>query len=303
MCHLNFHLFYFLLQIFSWIIFPQAPENNTSSFQILSENLRKYSQVKGHQQYQRHRWQILPPVPLVLMIPGANLPPVSTILAANLPPVSPTPVVNCQRYQRHLRQICHRCQQHRWQTMGTISDYWQLKVNLKEKIYLYANSTTQRCPKEIMKTFLIEDFFHLTLVVHLELRISPRIFKKIWNGLNAIIRGWPTLHPQLSNAAPFNWAMLHPVLTHAASWTLCHTAPWTEPCCTLNWATSHPHLATLHPPFPRCTLLFHAAPCWAMPYPYWARLNPYWATPHPQLSHITPFIWATLHPVLIHAVP
>jgi hypothetical protein len=62
--------------------------------------------------------------------------------------------------------------------MGTISDCWQFKVNLKEKIYLYANSTTQRCPKEIMKTLLIEDFLHLplvstTTVVHLELRISP----------------------------------------------------------------------------------------------------------------------------------
>jgi hypothetical protein len=34
-------------------------------------------------------------------------------------------------------------------------------MNLKKKIYLYANSTTQRCPKEIIKTFLIEDFFHL----------------------------------------------------------------------------------------------------------------------------------------------
>jgi hypothetical protein len=32
-------------------------------------------------------------------------------------------------------------------------------VNLKEKFYLYANSTTQRCPKEVMKTFLIGDFF------------------------------------------------------------------------------------------------------------------------------------------------
>jgi hypothetical protein len=47
-------------------------------------------------------------------------------------------------------------------------------MNLKKKIYLYANSTTQRCPKEIMKIFLIEDFFHLPLVsttpvVHVEL--------------------------------------------------------------------------------------------------------------------------------------
>ncbi len=29
-----------------------------------------------------------------------------------------------------------------WQTMETISDCWQLKVNLNENIYLYANSTT-----------------------------------------------------------------------------------------------------------------------------------------------------------------
>jgi hypothetical protein len=43
-------------------------------------------------------------------------------------------------------------------TMGTISACWQLKVNLKEKMYLYANSATQRCPKEITKTFLIKDF-------------------------------------------------------------------------------------------------------------------------------------------------
>jgi hypothetical protein len=63
-------------------------------------------------------------------------------------------------------------------------------MNLKEKIYLYANSTTHRCPKEIMKMFLIEDFFHLPPVstipvVHLELRISPQIFEKfdlpLWN--------------------------------------------------------------------------------------------------------------------------
>ncbi len=63
---------------------------------------------------QRHRWQILPPVSLVLLIPVANSPPVSTIPAANtgvndtggkfaagvndtggkLPPVSTTMVVN-----------------------------------------------------------------------------------------------------------------------------------------------------------------------------------------------------------------
>jgi hypothetical protein len=41
---------------------------------------------------------------------------------------------------------------------------------------------------------MIEDFFHLppvstTPVVHLELRIPPRIFEKIRNGPNDILRG------------------------------------------------------------------------------------------------------------------
>ncbi len=58
----------------------------------------------------------------------------------------------------------------------------QLKVNLKEIIYLYVNSTTQRCPNKRIKTFLIVDFFHLllstTTVVHIELQISQRILRK-----------------------------------------------------------------------------------------------------------------------------
>jgi hypothetical protein len=49
-------------------------------------------------------------------------------------------------------------------------------------------------PKEIIKIVLIEDFFHLppvstTTVANLELRISQRIFEKIPNGPNGIIRG------------------------------------------------------------------------------------------------------------------
>jgi hypothetical protein len=64
---------------------------------------------------------------------------------------------------------------------------------MKEKIHIYVNSTNQSCPKKRNKTFLIENFFHLppvstTPVVHLELRISPRIFEKIRNGLNGILR-------------------------------------------------------------------------------------------------------------------
>ncbi len=116
----------------------------------------------------------------------------STIPAANLPPVSTTPVANCYRYQRHRRQNCRRCRWHRGQIMGTISGCRHFKVNLKAKIDIYVNSTIQRCPNKIIKTFLLEDFLHLppvslTPVVHLEPRISPRIFEKIRNGRNGIL--------------------------------------------------------------------------------------------------------------------
>jgi hypothetical protein len=78
--------------------------------------------------------------------------------------------------------------------MATMSGCRHLKVNLKAKIYIYVNSTIQRCPNKIIKIFLLEGFFHLppvslTLVANLELQISPRIFEKIRNGPNGIIRG------------------------------------------------------------------------------------------------------------------
>jgi hypothetical protein len=53
-----------------------------------------------------------------------------------------------------------------------LSNCLQLKMSLK-KNYLYANSTTQKCPKEISIFGL---FACATVVVHLELRISSRIF-------------------------------------------------------------------------------------------------------------------------------
>jgi hypothetical protein len=62
------------------------------------------------------------------------------------------------------------------------------------KIYIYYYSTSQRCPNKIIKIFQLEGFFHLppvslTPVANLELRISPRIFAKIRNDPNGIIRG------------------------------------------------------------------------------------------------------------------
>ncbi len=78
--------------------------------------------------------------------------------------------------------------------MAPVSGCRYLKVNLKAKMYLFVNSTTQRCRNKIIKIFLLEGFFHLppvslTLVANLELRISPRIFENIRNGPNGIIRG------------------------------------------------------------------------------------------------------------------
>jgi hypothetical protein len=69
----------------------------------------------------------------------------------------------------------------------------QTQVNLKAKIYTYVNSTTQRCPNKILTIFQLEGFFLLppvllTPVATLELVISPRIFEKILNGPNGIIR-------------------------------------------------------------------------------------------------------------------
>jgi hypothetical protein len=123
----------FCFRFFSCITFSQAPDNNIRIISNFFENLRRYSQVKVHHWCQRHRWQILPTVPLVLLTPVANLPPVSTIPAANLLPVSTTPVASCHRYQRHRRQICHRyqryrrqicrrCQRRRWQIATGIHD-------------------------------------------------------------------------------------------------------------------------------------------------------------------------------------
>jgi hypothetical protein len=49
---------------------------------------------------------------------------------------------------------------------------------LEEKLYFDVNSTIQKCPNKIFKTFLIVDFIHLppvsmTQMVHLELPVSP----------------------------------------------------------------------------------------------------------------------------------
>jgi hypothetical protein len=170
----------FLLLVFCMHQFPPSPRVfHLDRFEFF----RKFAEIFASQCAPQVSFS------LALLIPAANLPPVSTILAANLPPVSTTPVANCHRCQRHRRQICHR-----WQLMAKISGCRHLKVNLKAKNFIYVNSTTQRCPNKIINIFLLEGFFHLppvslTPVANLELRISPRIIEKIRNGPNGIIRG------------------------------------------------------------------------------------------------------------------
>ncbi len=115
----------FLLLVFFMNQFPPAPEYLIRTDSNFSENLRRYSLVKVHHRYQRHRRQILPPVLLALLIPvvnlpqvsnntggkfaagvnetSGNLPPVSTTPAANLPPGSMTPAANNGNNIRLLR--------------------------------------------------------------------------------------------------------------------------------------------------------------------------------------------------------
>ncbi len=133
----------FLLLVFFMNQFPPAQDYPIRTVSNFFQNSRRYSQVKVHHRYQRHRWQIchqcqwhrrqnwsqyqqhrkqichryqrhrrqiLPPVSLVLLILVANLPLVSTTPAANFPSVSTTLGAICHRYQWHLLQIWHRCQ-------------------------------------------------------------------------------------------------------------------------------------------------------------------------------------------------
>ncbi len=62
---------------------------------------------------------------------------------------------------------------------GALIGTWQ--VNLKKKIYLHVKSTTQRCANKILKTSLIEDFFHLTPVLLTLVALGKQIREKTWS--------------------------------------------------------------------------------------------------------------------------
>ncbi len=95
---------------------------------------------------------------------------------------------------------------------------------------------------------MIEDFFHLppvstTPVVHLELRISPRIFEKIRNGPNGILRGlgetdsWRKPEVKILWHCPFKmvrtWTTLSLFPLTSKRHTFVQTCSWT-----LDYSTS-----------------------------------------------------------------
>ncbi len=146
----------FCFWFFSYISCSPAPEYPIRTILNFFENSRRYSQVKVCHRYkrqichrcQRHRRQVLRPVSLVLLIPVANLHPVSTILVA----------------------ICH----------------WYQRTGGKFAfLHLPPVSTTT--------------------AANLELRISPRIFEKIWNGLMVYSGAWGNLIHEKSQKSKILW--------------------------------------------------------------------------------------------------
>jgi hypothetical protein len=133
--------FCFFVYIFcTYITFPQISDNSIGVISIFFENSRRFCMSRGTS--------------------GINE-------TANLPPI---PLIRWYRWQIchqchcHQKQIFRLCQWYRWQVatgingngdelmsltpwqiMRTLSDCWRLKVNLKKKIYLYVDLTTQRC--------------------------------------------------------------------------------------------------------------------------------------------------------------
>ncbi len=143
----------FCFRFFSWIIFPQASDNNILNF---LKNSRRYLEVKVHHRYQRHRRQI------------------------------------CYRYQWHRQQICHQCHWHQRRTMGTLSDADTFKWTWRKKFIYMLTLLLKGVPKINLKFSDFKLFFDLLLVsttpvIYLKLRISPRIFENIRNYPNGIL--------------------------------------------------------------------------------------------------------------------
>ncbi len=155
----------FLFSFFHESSSPNRLKIPLGSFLNFSNIPRDILQIKVHQRYHWHQWQICHQCQChQLQV--------------------------CHLYQRHRPLICHWyhwCQRHRGYILGTISDCLHLKVNLKKK---NVNSTTQRCPNKIFKTFLIEDFFHLpTVSGHRWCTLSCEYLREIGKTFKITLKG------------------------------------------------------------------------------------------------------------------
>ncbi len=119
----------FLLPVFSWITFPQAPENNFRIISNFFENSRIYSQVKVHHRCQRHRWQICHRCQWHRWQIADGINDTGGKFATG---INDTGGIFCHQFPLccwHRLQICHRCQRHRrrcqrrrWQIANGIND-------------------------------------------------------------------------------------------------------------------------------------------------------------------------------------
>ncbi len=89
--------------------------------------------------------------------------------------------------------------------MATISGCRHLKVNLKAKLYIYVNSTTQRCPNKIIKIFLLEGFFHRHGWQTLSCEYLYEFSKKIRNGPNGIIKSMRETDSRKNQKQNISW--------------------------------------------------------------------------------------------------
>ncbi len=180
----------FLPRVFLWISVPPTPECPIRTVSNFFENLRRYSRLKVDHRCRWHRWQMKKIfnqknfnnfvgtplysklniyinfclqvhfevsaswycsqcLPPVLLTPAANLPPASLTPVANLPPVSTTLVKPVAKFAAGV-------------------------VNTGGKFAAGVVDTGG-------------NWWWLTPVVNLDLRISPQIFEKIGNGPNSIL--------------------------------------------------------------------------------------------------------------------
>ncbi len=110
-------------------------------------------------------WYCCHYLPTMSTTPVANLPPVSLTPVANLPPVSTTLAKMVEKFATSVADTGGKFATGVVDTGGKLLPVWLTPVANLPPVSLIP-------------------------VVHLDSRISPRIFKKIRNGLNGILWGW-----------------------------------------------------------------------------------------------------------------